>query len=130
MRLIFSSHQVDLLLRNTSFIYTSNVLSSLIISSTVQYMMFIFVSKFLEILHFDEHNITKFLERFEEQCDEYEVIEKKRWIKLFRYCVRFIVEFIKIFLHMSIEVEKLLKRRCKKSIKIKISNRWLTRISF
>ena len=35
-------------------------------------------SKFLETLHFDEYNITKFLERFEKQCDEYKVIEKKQ----------------------------------------------------
>ena len=31
-----------------------------------------------EILHFDEHNITKFLKCFEKQCDEYEVIDEKR----------------------------------------------------
>ena len=35
-------------------------------------------SKFSETLHFDEHNITEFLERFEKQCNEYEIIEEKR----------------------------------------------------
>ena len=35
-------------------------------------------SEFSEALHFDEHNIIKFLKRFEKQCDEYEVIDKKR----------------------------------------------------
>ena len=41
-------------------------------------MMFMLASESSETLHFDEHNITEFLEHFEEQCDEYEVIEKKR----------------------------------------------------
>ena len=54
-------------------------------------------SEFLEILHFDEHNIIKSFEHFEKQCNEYEIIEKKQWIKLFCYCVRFIAEFMKIF---------------------------------
>ena len=33
--------------------------------------------KLSEALYFDEHNITKFLERFEKQYDEYKIIEKK-----------------------------------------------------
>ena len=37
-----------------------------------------FASRFSKTLHFDEHNITEFLERFEKQCNEYKVIEKKR----------------------------------------------------
>ena len=40
-------------------------------------MMSMFASKFSKTLHFDEHNITKFLEHFKKQCDEYEVIKKK-----------------------------------------------------
>ena len=34
--------------------------------------------RFSETLHFDEHNITNFLEHFEKQCDEYEIIEKEQ----------------------------------------------------
>ena len=40
-------------------------------------MMFMLAPKFSKALHFDEYNITKFLERFEKQCDECEIIEKK-----------------------------------------------------
>ena len=40
-------------------------------------MMFLSVWRFSRTLHFDEHNIMKFLERFEKQCNEYEIIEKK-----------------------------------------------------
>ena len=40
-------------------------------SVTIQYMMFMLASKFSKTLHFDKYNITEFLERFEEQCDEY-----------------------------------------------------------
>ena len=75
---MFSFYQIDLSSNNSSFIHISNVLSPLIMFVTIRYMMFMLVSKFSKILHFDEHNITKFLEHFEKQCDEYEVIEKKR----------------------------------------------------
>ena len=46
-------------------------------------------------LHFDGHNITEFLERFEELCDEYGVAVEERWVKLPRYCERPIAEFMK-----------------------------------
>ena len=78
VKLMFNSHQVDLSSENLSFIHISNVSSSLIMSLRVRYMMFIPVSKFSKILHFDEHNIIEFLERFEKQYDEYEIIEKKQ----------------------------------------------------
>ena len=70
---------------------------SFIMSATVQYMIFMLASKFLRSLHFDEHNITNFFKHFEKQCDKYEIIEKKRWIKFFYYCVKFIAEFMTIF---------------------------------
>ena len=75
---MFNSHQIDLLSENSSFIYTSSVLSSLLIFLTTQYMIFMLVPKFSKTLHFDEHNITKFLECFEKQCNEYKIIEKEQ----------------------------------------------------
>ena len=83
-------------------------------SATVRYMMFMLASKFSKTLHFDEHNITKFLERFEKQCDEYEVIEKKRWIKLSRYCVKFIAEFMKIFFSYIDRSWKIFEKKMRK----------------
>ena len=77
MKLIFNSYQINLLSKISLFIYISNVSFSFIMSTTIRYMMFIFVSKFSKTLHFDKHNIIKFLEHFEKQCDEYKVIEKK-----------------------------------------------------
>ena len=77
MKLIFSSHQVDLSSKNTFFINISSVSSSFIMFSTVQYMMFMFASKFSKTLHFDEHNIINIFEYFKEQYDEYKIIEKK-----------------------------------------------------
>ena len=63
---MFNFHSIDLLLKNSSFIYISSVSSSFIMSSTVRYMIFMLVSKFSKNLNFDEHNITKFLKSFEE----------------------------------------------------------------
>ena len=53
------------------------MLFSFIMFATVRYIIFMFASKFLKALHFDEHNITNFFKHFEKQCNEYEVIEKK-----------------------------------------------------
>ena len=114
---MFSSHQIDLSSRNPSFIHISSVSLPLIMSATVRYMMFMSVSKFLKTLHFDEHNITKFLERFEKQCDEYEIIEKKWWIKLFRYCIRFIAEFMKIFSSYIDRSWKIFEKKIRKEYK-------------
>ena len=75
---MFNFYQVDLSSENSSFIYISSVLFLLIMFVTVRYMMFMSALKFSETLHFDEHSITKFLEHFEKQYDEYEITEKKR----------------------------------------------------
>ena len=61
----------------------------------VKYIMFMFISKFSKALHFDEHNIIEFFERFKKLCDKYEIIIKKWWIKFLRYCERSIIKFIK-----------------------------------
>ena len=114
---MFSSHQVDLSSRNSSFIYTSSVSSSFIMLATVRYMMFMLAPRSSETLHFDEHNIIKFLERFEKQCDEYEIIEKKWWIKLFRYCVKFIAEFMKIFSSYINRSWKIFEKKMRKEYK-------------
>ena len=103
--------------RNPSFIYISNVLFSLIMSTTVRYKIFMLVSKSLKILYFDEHNITKFLECFEKQCDEYKIIEKKRWIKLSCYCVKFITEFMKIFSSYVDRSWKVFEKKMRKKYK-------------
>ena len=75
---MFSSHQIGLSSENPLFIHISSVSFSLIMFATVRYMMFMSASESSEALHFDEHNITEFFERFEKQCDEYEVIEEER----------------------------------------------------
>ena len=97
VKTIFSLYQINLSSKNFSFMHISNVLSSFIMFSTIRYIMFMLASKFSKMLHFDEHNITKFLERFKEQCNEYKIIEKKKWIKLFCYYIKFIAKFMKIF---------------------------------
>ena len=117
MRSMFNSHQIDLSSKNSSFIHISNVWFSLIMFSTIRYMMFMLVLRFSKTLYFDKYNITKFLERFEKQCDEYEIIEKKRWIKLFRYCVKFIAEFMKIFSSYVDRSWKIFEKKMRKEYK-------------
>ena len=99
------------------FFYISSVSFSFIMSATIRYMMFMLVSRFSKTFHFDEHNITKFLERFEEQCNKYEVIEKKWWIKFFRYYVKFIAEFMKIFSSYVDRSWKIFEKKMRKEYK-------------
>ena len=61
--------------------------------------------------------MLEFLEHFEKQCDEYEIIEKKRWIKFFRYCVRFIAEFMKIFFSYIDRSWKAFEKKMRKEYK-------------
>ena len=68
---------------------------SIATSFAVKYMMFMLALKFLKTLHFDEHNIIEFFERFKKLCDEYEIVINEWWIKLFQYCERSIIEFMK-----------------------------------
>ena len=75
---MFNSHQINLFSKNTLFLHTLSTSFPLNMFSTIQYMMFMPAFESSETLHFDEHNITKFLKRFEKQCDEYEIINKKR----------------------------------------------------
>ena len=75
---MFNSYQIDLFSENTPFFHILSTSSSLNISLTIRYIMFMSASEFSETLHFDKHNITKFLKYFEKQYDKYEIIDKKR----------------------------------------------------
>ena len=88
-------------LKISSFIKFSKMSISIFFFSiatlfAIKYMMLMLASRSSKTLHFNEHNIIKFLERFEKLCNEYEIAVKKRWIKLSWYCERSIIEFIKI----------------------------------
>ena len=85
--------------------------------ATVRYMMFTFVSKASETLHFDKHNIIKFLEHFEKRCDKYEIIEKKWSIKFFHYCIKFIAEFMKFFSSYVDRSWKVFEKKMRKKYK-------------
>ena len=61
----------------SSKIITSTSFSSLAMSFAVQYIMFMFISKSSEILHFDEYNIIDFFKRFEKLCDKHKITIKK-----------------------------------------------------
>ena len=70
--------------------------SSIATFFAIKYIMFIFISKFSEMLYFDKHNIIKFFGRFKKLCNEYKIFIKKWWVKLSRYCERSIIEFMRI----------------------------------
>ena len=45
--------------------------------------------------HFIDNNVTEFMKRFKEQCDEHEVQESNVFKKLPRYCEKTIGDFVK-----------------------------------
>ena len=122
-------------LRISSFIESLKMSTSIFFSSiatffAVKYIMFMLVSKSSKMLHFDEHNITEFFKRFKKLCDEYEVVVKKRWIKLLRYYERSIIKFIKTSTSYVDRNWAALTRKYKKSTKTRMRSKWQTFVSF
>jgi hypothetical protein len=51
-----------------------------------RWLIIMFASKTFETLFFDEYNITKFLDRYVDLCQNYDLEKKKKIRRLFRYC--------------------------------------------
>ena len=59
-------------------------------------MILLFVSNFHDALYFKKKNVTKFFERFDEQCQKHCVNKIDKFRKLSRYCEKLINNFVKI----------------------------------
>jgi len=53
------------------------------------------VARTLNVSHFDDFNIIDFFKRFSNLCNKYRIINAYKIIKLFRYCDKFIKDFVK-----------------------------------
>ena len=52
--------------------------------------------KLFDTLYFNNKNIAKFIKYFKKQSAKHNVIEKSKFVKLFRYCQKIIKNFVKI----------------------------------
>ena len=59
------------------------------------YIILISLFKYYDAFYFNNYNVTKFLERFDEQCHEYYVNTKNKFKKLLKYCKKLIDNFVK-----------------------------------
>ena len=76
---------------NTSATLISSQVSSEINMITMLFMKYLTFMSSLEtskVLYFEEKNMTDFLERYEDFCDDYKLNQIDRFRKLSRYCVR------------------------------------------
>ena len=76
----------------------SSRVSSEINIITMLFLKYLILMSSLEtskVLYFEEKNMTDFLERYEDFCDDYELNQIDRFCKLSRYCNKIIDNSIK-----------------------------------
>ncbi len=110
----------------TSVVNTSATLISSRVSSEIDMIKMLFL-KYLtlmssletsKVLYFEEKNMTDFLERYEDFCDDYELNQIDRFCKLSRYCNKIIDNSIKTMIkYINFnwqELKKMIKKKYEK----------------
>ncbi len=106
---------------NTSATLISSWVSSEINMITMSFMKYLTFMSSLEtskVSYFEEKNMTDFLERYEDFCDDYELNQINQFCKLLRYCNKIIDDNIKIMIEYIDfnwqELKKMMKKKYKK----------------
>ena len=71
-----------------------------------------------DILYFEEVNISEFIERFEDMCDDYQVRDKNKIKRVPRYCTQVIGQFVKKIKEYQDEDWGKLKKELKKEYRV------------
>jgi len=121
----------------TSVVNTSATLISFQVSSEInmitmsflKYLTFMSSFKTSKISYFKEKNMTDFLERYEDFCDDYELNQSDWFCKLSRYCNKIIDDNIKIMIEYIDfnwqELKKMIKKKYKKDDINQQLNSWI-----
>jgi len=106
---------------NTSATLISSQVSSeinMITMSFLKYLILMSLLKTSKVSYFEEKNMTDFLERYEDFCDNYELNQINRFRKLSRYCDKIIDDNIKTKIEYIDfnwqELKKTMKKKYKK----------------
>jgi hypothetical protein len=67
-----------------------------------RWLIIMFASETFETFFFDEYNITKFLDRYVDLCQNYDLEKKKKIRRLFRYCDLINEQYIRAIINANV----------------------------
>jgi hypothetical protein len=101
-----------------------------ILQMLFRWLIIMLVSEIFEIFLFDEYNITKFLDRYANLCQNYELEKKERIRRLSRYCDFINEQYVRVVISANVfEWKKFCKTLCR-DYKDKDLNRQLHSLKF
>jgi hypothetical protein len=65
-------------------------------------LIIMFASKISKTLFFDEYNITKFLDRYADLCQNYDFEEKEKIRRLSRYCDLINEQYVRVVVNANV----------------------------
>ncbi len=117
---------------NISVTLISSWVSSEINMITMSFLKYLTLMSSFEtsrVSYFEEKNMTDFLERYEDFCDDYELNQIDRFCKLSRYCNKIINDSIKTMIKYIDfnwqELKKMMKKKYKKDDTDQQLNSWI-----
>jgi hypothetical protein len=93
----------------------STTISSLqILQMLFRWLIIMFASETFETLFFDEYNITKFLDRYVDLCQNYDLEKRKKIRRLFRYCDLINEQYVRAMINANVfEWKEFCKTLCR-----------------
>jgi hypothetical protein len=111
------SHQkeFDSIAKKLEQIRSSTTIASLqVLQMLSRWLIIMFASEIFEMFLFDDYNITKFLNRYVDLCQNYDLEKKKKIRRLFRYCDLINEQYVRVVINTNVfEWKKLCKTLCK-----------------
>ncbi len=96
---------------------------------SLKYLTFMLSFETSKVLYFEEKNMTDFLERYEDFCNDYELNQINWFRKLLKYCNKIINDSIKIIIkYINFnwqELKKMMKKKYKKDDIDQQLNSWI-----
>jgi hypothetical protein len=67
-----------------------------------RWLIIMLASKILETFFFDDYNITKFLNRYVDLCQDYDLEKKEKIRRLSRYCDLINEQYVRVVINMNV----------------------------
>jgi hypothetical protein len=84
------------------FRFSTTITSLQALQMLSRWLIIMFASEISETLFFDEYNITKFLDRYANLCQNYDLEKKKKIRRLFRYCDFINKQYVRVVINANV----------------------------
>jgi hypothetical protein len=112
-----TSHEkkTTFVVKETMQIKSSTTISSLqILQILFHWLIIMLAFEIFETFFFDEYNITKFLDRYANLCQNYDLEKRKKIRRLFRYCDFINEQYVRVVVNANVfDWKKLCKILCR-----------------